>query len=292
MNSNSYIGRFAPTPSGELHFGSIVAALGSFLQAKKHQGNWLLRIDDLDNGRSRPGVDRQILKQLQELGLQWDGEVMYQSVRDESYDAALTILKDREAVYYCQCSRKQVSGAPYPATCRNLGLNPAVGHAVRVNTGNTIISMEDGLQGNIQCKLSEDSGDFIVYRADGLFAYHLAVVIDDAAMGITEVVRGADLLDTTAAQVYLQQLLDLPTPRYLHLPVAIDQDGKKLSKRDQAITISGIPAESVLLKTLAFLGQPLPDSAKDASKDDLLAWAVDHWDINNIPKTKTITVAS
>lgn len=291
MSSLAYVGRFAPTPSGELHFGSIVAALGSYLQAKHKHGNWRLRIDDLDISRSRPGIDGKILAQLEDLGLHWDGDVMYQSTRNKQYKTALSRLDDQGAVYYCQCTRKQVGVGPYLGTCRNLGLKPATGRSIRINTDKSIINIEDGLQGSIQSNLSTDSGDFIVYRADGLFAYHLAVVIDDAAMGVTEVVRGADLLDTTAAQVFLHQLLDLPTPRYVHLPVAIDQNGKKLSKRDQAITISGIPAEAVLLTTLAFLGQSLPDSVEDATKDELLAWAVEHWDTSRIPTQKTITVA-
>lgn len=290
MTSTRYRGRFAPTPSGDLHFGSIIAALGSFLQARNQQGSWLVRIDDVDKTRARPGADTRILRQLENLGLHWDGDIMYQSQRDRFYQSALDSLDQKNLLYACQCSRKQVGQLPYPGTCREAALEFSPGCALRVKTNNAEITITDKLQGNISSQLQHEFGDFIVRRADDLFAYHLAVVVDDAELEVTEVVRGADLLDTTAAQVYLQQLLHFDTPHYLHLPVALDQQGKKLSKSGQAVAVTGQPAQVLIIKALSFLGQVLPDHVHDADRDELLAWAIEHWDTSLIPRRTTITL--
>lgn len=290
MTSSRYRGRFAPTPSGDLHFGSIIAALGSFLQARNLKGSWLVRIDDVDKTRSRPGADTRILKQLENLGLHWDGDIMYQSQRDRSYQSALDSLRKKNLLYACQCSRKQVGQLPYPGTCRDAALEFTPERALRIITDDTEIKIADKLQGSICSQLQLDVGDVIVRRADGLYAYHLAVVVDDAELEITEVVRGADLLDTTAAQVYLQQQLNFNTPHYLHLPVALDQQGKKLSKSGQAVAVTGQPAQAVIIKALSFLGQMLPDHVHDADRDELLAWAIENWDTSLIPRRSGITL--
>lgn len=290
MTSSRYRGRFAPTPSGDLHFGSIIAALGSFLQARNQKGLWLVRIDDVDKTRARPGADTRILKQLENLGLHWDGEIMYQSQRDRFYQSALDSLTKDNLLYACQCSRKQVGQLPYPGTCREAALEFAPGRALRVKTDNTEIKIADKLQGSINSQLQHDVGDFIVRRADGLFAYHLAVVVDDAELEITEIVRGADLLDTTAAQVYLQQQLHFNTPHYLHLPVALDQQGIKLSKSGQAVSVSDRAEQEIIMQALSFLGQKLPDHVHDANRGELLAWAIEHWDTSLIPRQTAITL--
>lgn len=290
MTSSCYRGRFAPTPSGDLHFGSIVAALGSFLQARNQKGLWLVRIDDVDVTRARSGADTRILKQLENLGLHWDGDIMYQSRRDPIYQAALDSLTRENLLYACQCSRKQVGQLPYPGTCRDAALEFTPDRSLRVKTDNTEIKIADKIQGSICSHMEQDVGDFIVRRADGLYAYHLAVVVDDAELGITEVVRGADLLDTTAAQVYLQQQLQIKTPSYLHLPVVLDKQDKKLSKSGQAVAVTGQPAQTLIIQALSFLGQVLPDHAHDANRDELLAWAIEHWDTSLIPRRVAITL--
>src|SRR3954469_4836970 len=223
-----YTGRFAPSPTGPLHMGSLIAALASWLDARAAGGRWLVRMEDLDRPRVLPGADDAILDALSRLGLQWDGEVVYQSKRHDLYRRALERLGPH--TYWCGCSRREIAdsslglatdGAPiYPGTCRD-GL-PRARRALRVRTSSALIAFDDRLQGQQAQVLERDIGDFVLYRADGLFAYQLAVVVDDAAQGISDVVRGADLLDSTARQICLQRLLGVPTPRYLHVPVAVD----------------------------------------------------------------------
>ncbi len=234
-----YRGRFAPSPTGPLHFGSLVAAVGSFLHARAQGGEWRVRIEDLDPPREVSGAADDILRTLDSFGLHWDGEVMYQSRRCETYEAALAQLKDAGVLYPCACTRREIAdssvsgleGPVYPGTCR-AGLAPGrVARAWRVRTDNRAIEFEDGLQGVIRSALEDDIGDFVVQRADGFFAYQLAVVVDDAAQGISEIVRGADLLDSTPRQIHLQRLLGLPTPGYLHLPIVLNANGEKLSKQ-------------------------------------------------------------
>lgn len=235
MANSNYRGRFAPSPTGPLHFGSLATAVGSYLEARTQDGIWLVRMEDLDTQREQPGAADQILRALELHGLAWDGPVMYQSHRQEAYEAALCTFKALGMVYPCACSRKEISdsatqgieGPVYPGTCRK-GLNGREPRAWRIRTTAEEIAFEDQLQGR-QCQVLErDIGDFVLKRADGIFAYQLAVVVDDAAQNITHIVRGADLLDSTPRQIWLQRQLSLPLPRYAHLPVAVNARGETL----------------------------------------------------------------
>lgn len=286
-------GRFAPSPSGPLHFGSLVAALGSFLSARAQEGEWLLRIDDIDPPRNVPGAADDILRTLENYQLFWDGPVFYQSQRFEAYAAALTQLVTAGHSYPCGCTRREISAVSphhrYPGTCRN-GL-PAGRQArsLRVHCGGQTLCFTDGLQGR-QCRqLDGDVGDFIVRRADGFYAYHLATALDDAFQQVTEVVRGADLLDATFPQLYLQQLLELPRPTYLHLPIAVTVAGKKLSKQAHARAINDSPPGAALGRALTFLGQSPPEELQGAAPGELLDWAIAHWQPACLPRSKTIT---
>ena len=263
-----YTGRFAPSPSGPLHMGSLVAALASWLDARAAGGRWLVRIEDLDRPRCMPGADQAILQSLSRLGLEWDGEVIYQSQRLPVYRAALDRLG--QITYWCGCTRREIADSSlglaadgahiYPGTCRSSA--PRSARALRVRTTREPIRFVDRVQGAHEQVLERDIGDFVLYRADGLFAYQLAVVIDDGEQGITDVVRGADLLDSTPRQIYLQQLLGLRTPRYLHVPVALDPTGDKLSKQTGAQPLEASPV--ALRQALAFLGQPPAASLPEA----------------------------
>src|SRR5262245_3317107 len=252
------IGRFAPSPSGPLHFGSLLAALASWLDARAAGGRWLVRIEDLDRPRVQPGAADDILRTLERLGLYWDGDVVFQSRRSAVYEQALSRLTD---TYVCGCSRREIADSAvslaadgaqvYPGTCR-AGLAPGrAARSLRVRVKGTV-SFVDRVQGRIEQDLEDEVGDFVLRRADGQFAYQLAVVVDDAAQGITDVVRGADLLDSAPRQIYLQRLLGFPTPRYLHVPVAVDAEGDKLSKHTGARPID----QGDLQRALRFLGQP------------------------------------
>jgi glutamyl-Q tRNA(Asp) synthetase len=269
-------GRFAPTPSGPLHFGSLVAALASWLDARAAGGRWLVRIEDLDQPRVQPGAADDILRTLERLGLYWDGDVVFQSRRTSLYEQALSRLRE---TYLCGCSRREIADSAvnlaadgaqvYPGTCR-AGL-PAGrnARALRIRVAGTV-TFRDRVQGTLDQDLEREVGDFVLRRADGQFAYQLAVVIDDAAQGITDVVRGADLLESTARQIYLQRLLALPSPRYLHVPVAVDANGDKLSKHTGARAID----QSDLQRALRFLGQPASAT---------LAEAISAWDPARVP---------
>jgi glutamyl-Q tRNA(Asp) synthetase len=261
-------GRFAPSPSGTLHFGSLVAALASWLDARAAGGRWLVRIEDLDRPRVQPGAAERILRTLGRLGLEWDGDPVFQSRRQPLYEEALTRLRD---TYLCGCSRREIADSAislaadgaqvYPGTCR-AGLPPGkAARALRVRVSGTI-SFVDRVQGPFEQDLEREVGDFVLRRGDGQFAYQLAVVVDDAAQGVTDVVRGADLLESTPRQVYLQRLLGVATPRYLHVPTAVDANGHKLSKLGGSEAIGQRDLDSAL----RFLGQPpsatLPEAVK------------------------------
>jgi glutamyl-Q tRNA(Asp) synthetase len=260
MNPNFYRGRFAPTPSGALHFGSLIAALGSFLDARAHGGEWHLRIEDVDPPRVVPGSADAILRTLERFGFEWDGPVVYQSRRSDAYRAAVASLIDAGRLYGCDCTRKLlkenarigVDGPVYPGTCRGRGL--PLSAALRVRVPASRIVFDDLLAGRVGCDVARECGDFVVLRADGVFSYQLAVTVDDAELGISHVVRGADLLASTPRQIVLQQALGYPTPSYLHLPVALNEDGGKLSKQTLAAPLRDDDPLPTLLRAAAFLG--------------------------------------
>ncbi|MGY0219806.1 tRNA glutamyl-Q(34) synthetase GluQRS [Endozoicomonadaceae bacterium StTr2] len=286
MNSPDipYTGRFAPTPSGPLHFGSLVAALASYLDARAVGGQWLVRMEDIDPPREQPGAADTILKALDAYGLHWDGPVMYQSNRSEAYRAALDELKQRELLYPCTCSRKKLSPyqGRYPGFCRNLTESPQAPYSLRLKTPARTVTFDDRIQGTQAFPLDE-IGDSILLRKDGLFAYQLAVVIDDAEQGITDIVRGSDLLDSTPRQQYLRQLFDFPEPVYAHLPVILNDNGSKLSKQNHADALPLDNPLPLLARALQALSQPVPESVFDLTVEALLQWSVDHWNIESIP---------
>ncbi len=292
-----YRGRFAPSPTGPLHFGSLVAAVGSFLEARSRGGEWLVRMEDLDLPRTVPGAADDILRTLDAFGLHWDGEVMVQSARNEAYRAALAELEKLGAVYPCACTRKEIAdsaingidGPVYPGICRAGLPEGRAPRAMRVHTDLSPVGFDDALQGRISQILATEVGDFVVRRADGLFAYQLAVVVDDAEQAITHVVRGADLLDSTPRQVYLQKLLSLPTPAYLHLPVAVNERGEKLSKQTLAPAVGRIKPVAQLFEALKFLNQAPPEELKGADLDSFWKWAVAHWRMGKLPAVRAIT---
>lgn len=292
MASSLYVGRFAPTPSGPLHFGSIIAALGSFLDARSNAGKWLVRIDDLDTPRTRPGAGDAILSSLELLGLHWDGEIQYQNTRHDAYQAGLDILRAKQLIYPCACPRKLVKGRPYPGTCRERNLNAEAGHALRLITGDSVIRLEDRMQGMVVRDLKQITGDFIIRRSDSLFAYHLATVIDDDWQKVTDVVRGGDLMNATICQAYLQSCLDLPRPRYCHLPVAVDHAGRKISKSNlEQDVLHGYPPAGLIRDALCFLGHSPDPGLADGPVEEIIQWGIDHWQVEKIPKDREIRVA-
>ncbi len=331
-SSTVYRGRFAPSPTGPLHFGSLVAAVGSYLDAKHHHGTWLVRMEDLDTPRCVPGAAEDILHALATFGLVSDEPVMVQSQRTTAYDAALHTLQANGAVYPCCCTRKEIGdsalhgieGPVYPGTCR-VGLQPGrEGRAWRVRTdylfrhsrvgGNPVIQnafcstpldsrlrgndetqssvgmvcFDDALQGHITQHLELEIGDFVVKRADGLFAYQLAVVVDDAAQNITHVVRGADLIDSTPRQIHLQRLLGLISPTYKHLPVAVNEAGEKLSKQTLAAPVDVSNPVNTLIRVLGFLRQQPPENLANKDVGTVLDWAIQNWDAQKLQGVKSI----
>ena len=319
-----YCGRFAPSPTGPLHFGSLAAAVGSFLEAKCHGGLWLLRMEDLDTPREQSGAADAILRTLETCGMGWDGKIMYQSQRKDTYRAALADLQALGLTYACGCSRREIAdsvlafapartagdahrsplahasvrgtggegvqdGAPiYPGTCRN-GLAPGKApRATRVRVDDTVIEFKDTVQGTIRQNLAAAAGDFVLLRADGIHAYQLAVVIDDAEQGITDVVRGADLLDSTPRQIYLQRLLGLPTPHYLHLPAAVNAAGEKLSKQTRAAPVNEHDPMPVLTQVMEFLGQAPPQQLRRATLAEFWDWALSTWKAERIPRRRSL----
>lgn len=286
-----YIGRFAPTPSGPLHFGSIITALGSFLDARKKSGQWLLRIDDLDAHRVREGAKDSILRTLELLGLHWDGRVTYQSCRSDAYRKGLDLLQSKRLVYPCICTRREVKGKPYPGTCRQRNLDTDGSHALRLTVNGGKINLADRIHGNITADIQAISGDFIVRRSDNIFAYHLAAVIDDHWQNVNNIVRGCDLIESTICQVYLQSKLGLSRPDYCHLPMAVESNGKKISKssRAQNVLLKSSP-ETVLIKALEFLGHGPERELQGSSVEDIIQWGTDNWDITRVPKSRKIVV--
>ena len=319
-NTKHVIGRFAPSPTGPLHFGSLIAATASYLCAKKNDGKWLLRIEDIDTQREQKGAAQSIINTLAVYGFEWDGEITYQSQRSEYYQAALASLD--KLVYPCSCTRKSLMASTgsysyiYPGLCRDgIANKQAENHSIRVLTNEEPICFSDLCQSNDNnannkeghpptfarssgnanefCQnINKAVGDFILKRSDGLWAYQLAVVVDDALQGVTEVVRGADLFDNTPRQIYLQKLLGYSQPQYLHFPVAVDEAGKKLSKQNLSPEISADQRRATLVSALAFLGQQPPDASEFSSLDDLWKWAFANWNTENIPKVMSLLCKS
>jgi glutamyl-Q tRNA(Asp) synthetase len=294
-----YRGRFAPSPTGPLHFGSLVAALASHCDARAAGGRWLLRIEDVDRPRSRPGAEAAIVTTLERYGFTWDGEVARQSERGECYAAALEQLRANGHVYECACSRRELATAAmgpagervYPGTCRNgvpADRRDRRARAWRVRVGSAHVEFDDRLQGPQAQDLAREVGDFVVRRADGLYAYQLAVVVDDALQGITHVVRGADLLASTPRQIYLQALLGFAPPSYLHVPVAIGAAGEKLSKQTGAAALPQDPLPA-LAAAWRLLGQRLPDDTDaPACLADFWSWAIATWDPARLPPAAVV----
>lgn len=291
-HASSYIGRFAPPPSGHLHFGSLVAALASYLDARAVGGRWLLRMEDLDPPREEPGAQAAILKALESYGFEWDGEMVRQSERHAAYAEVLDRLFNQGLAYACTCSRKQLEPyhGIYPGLCRNAG-HSQEDAAIRLRVPELEYRFTDRVQGEFRQHLGRDVGDFVIRRRDGLYAYQLAVVLDDAWQGVTDIVRGADLLDSTPRQLYLQELLGLPQPRYLHVPLITQPDGHKLGKSYRSPPLAADQATPLLLRALRALGQKTDSEMVHASPREVLSWGIEHWDALLIPRTLSVPEA-
>lgn len=295
---NGCVGRFAPSPTGPLHFGTLIAAVGSYLACKREHGLWLMRIEDIDTPRVVPGSDVAMLKLFEQLGLEWDGPVLYQSRRFERYLAVLEQLEKRGLLFDCTCTRREImasaphageEGPIYPGTCRNGVQGSRQERAQRLRVKDTDISFDDQVFGRCSQNLERQVGDFVLHRSDGIFAYQLAVVVDDLDAGVTQVVRGADLLSSTARQIYLYQCLNAVAPQYLHLPLALDPSGDKLSKRHGAeILINDSNGAQMIYRVLEFLGQQPPAELYDATSRELLAWGVANFTIGNIAQQSRV----
>ena len=298
MTALGYRGRFAPSPTGLLHFGSLVAAVGSYLDARAQGGEWLLRIEDVDAARTVPGAADHILRTLDGLGFTWDGEVVVQSRRLDRYQAALMRLQGDGVVFPCACSRREIAalterpsidgGLLYPGTCRDGLADGVAARAWRLRVPDRVIGFVDRLKGPAAQNLERDVGDFVLFRADGLFAYQLAVVVDDAEQGVNSVVRGIDLLDSTPRQIWLQQCLGVATPTYAHLPVVVNAAGEKLSKQTRAPAIDAREGGRLLAQALAFLGHRLPVELVGGPLPEIWAWATGHWSLDRVPAVRAI----
>ncbi|MDF1623787.1 MAG: tRNA glutamyl-Q(34) synthetase GluQRS [Pseudohongiella nitratireducens] len=289
----TYTGRFAPSPSGPLHFGSLLAALASFLDARSRQGTWLVRMEDLDPAREPPGTADLILHTLEAFLLCWDGDVVYQSQRQAAYDEAIAALTEQRLCFHCACPRQRIRELKgvYDGHCRTMNL-PDQGNALRLRVTDQCISFEDAIQGLYQQNLQQACGDFVIRRRDRLTAYQLAVVVDDAWQDITHVVRGVDLLDSTPRQIYLQSQLGFPLPYYAHIPVAVNRLGQKLSKQHFAPALPENQINRCLTEALIALGHPPPHEIANDTTDHILTWAIHHWDVQKVPKLDTIPVSS
>jgi glutamyl-Q tRNA(Asp) synthetase len=289
--TGSYVGRFAPTPSGDLHLGSLYAAAASFLDARAHGGRWLLRMEDLDRPREAAGSAASILRTLEAFGFEWDGEIVRQRDRTELYADALQALQDRNLTFECSCSRLQLEDeSRYPGTCRaRPSASVPTATRLRVEPGSILFS--DRIQGTYRQDVAGAVGDVILRRRDHIFAYLLAVVVDDAAQGVTHVVRGADLLDNTPRQIYLQRLLGLPLPAYAHVPVLTEPDDTKLAKSRRSVRLDGTAALPQLEAVFSMLGLAPPDSLAAAGLAGAWTWATGQWDVKKVPKRLTVRVS-
>lgn len=283
-HSRPYRGRFAPSPTGDLHFGSLVAAVASYLDARINQGEWLVRIEDIDPPREVPGSALRIIEDLDRFGMKPDGNVLYQSAQIARYEEIVQWLIDESAAYWCGCSRADIPDSGiYPGTCRRglpRGRKP---RSVRIKVDSRLISFDDQVQGRIETRLDESIGDFVIRRADGLHAYQLAVVVDDGFQNISHIVRGADLLDSTPRQVFLQQKLGLSTPVYAHVPIVLGDQNEKLSKRLQSDPLTRRSPAGALGAALRHLGHHPPATT---SLDALWKWALANWDLARVPRTR------
>lgn len=293
ITPHKYIGRFAPSPTGPLHFGSLVTAIASYCLAKQQNGLWLIRVDDLDQPRVVSGMADTILQQLDTFGLHWDGPVSYQSKHSKRYAEIIDHLDQLNLTYPCWCSRKEIlasaphfgiDGPIYPRTCFNNGTAKDKNPALRLKTTHTPTIYRDELQGSVQQILETDVGDFTLCRGDGVFSYQLAVVVDDHDSGITHVVRGRDLLASTPRQIYLFKSLGFNIPRYTHLPLALDPSGEKISKRHHQVSFCDTQTPQYLLyQALTFLGQSPPLELAQLPTQTILTWAIHHFSIGKIP---------
>lgn len=291
-----YIGRFAPSPTGPLHFGSLLAACASYLQARASGGRWLLRIEDIDPPREQPGAAQSIVETLAAFGFEWDGPVHFQSARRTRHRELIEQLQRQGYAYPCSCSRSNLALAPrgplgtvYPGTCRKGSSGRRV--AIRLLTDAQPVSFSDSLQGPQSQCLESETGDFIIRRRDGLIAYHLAVVADDHDQGVTEIVRGIDLLDSTPRQILLQRRLGFATPNYLHIPVLVDEAGRKLSKQTGAPALGHRRAGPILIAALNALGQSPPAELAGSALDHIWSWAQQHWNIRRLAGRKSIAAS-
>jgi glutamyl-Q tRNA(Asp) synthetase len=295
LNEHIYRGRFAPSPSGPLHFGSLVAAVASYLEARSRNGAWLVRMEDLDTPRVVRGAADDILRTLEACGMEWDGPVVDQGTRTEAYHRALHELRRRGVLYACACSRREIAdsavagieGYVYPGTCRDGTAPGRRARSWRVRTSGAHIAFDDAVQSRLRQDIETQIGDFVLYRADGIYAYQLAVVVDDAEQGITDIVRGADLIDSTPRQIFLQNLLRLPSPRYVHVPVAVNARGEKLSKQTHAAPIDRRNPSDALHAVLDFLGQAPPAALSRASVRELWSWAIPNWRLDRVPRVRS-----
>jgi len=291
---SDYRGRFAPSPTGKLHFGSLVAAMASYADAKSHGGHWSLRIDDIDTPRIVANSELHILSKLEHLGFQWDSEIVRQSNHLNDYQEAINYLEKYQLIYDCGCSRKEIKqispNGIYPGTCRNGLKDGKIARLKRFNTIGHEISFFDQIQGQQHFSLEENSGDFIIHRADGIFAYQLAVVVDDCLANITHVVRGIDLLDSTPKQILLQQMLGYSSPIYAHIPLIVDPKNNKLGKKTNALEVHD--DVSTLYNAALCLGQSLERDIIDANKEEFWQALINNWQLKSIPKAPSIVKLS
>ncbi|WP_286234523.1 tRNA glutamyl-Q(34) synthetase GluQRS [Thalassotalea sediminis] len=289
--SSYYRGRFAPSPSGFLHYGSLITALASFLDAKYHQGEWLVRIEDIDPPREQQGASESILETLLAYGLQWDQEVMFQSCQSKRYEQIIENLTLNRLAYNCQCTRAQIKamGGVYNGHCRTLNLSRE-NCAIRVINQEKTSHYTDIFQGHVSCDSTLAAEDFIIKRRDRLYAYQLAVVADDIEQEITHVIRGCDLLTPTARQISFFKLLGKTVPCYGHIPLAVTHEGYKLSKQNKAPAIDIKKPQPSLVNALRFLGQNPPSSLQTADVDTIINWAISHWQRALVPKQRQISI--
>lgn len=287
--SSRYVGRFAPSPTGPLHLGSLVAALASFLDARANDGLWLLRVEDLDPPRESKQAAAQILSTLEILGLHWDGPTLWQSDRLESYECALIELQAKNLIFECVCNRAKASGV-YKGYCRNKVHSGTAATSRRLKVADQTIRFDDLFQGEYAQNLAKEVGDFVVKRKDGLFAYQLAVVVDDAFQAVTHVIRGHDLLSSTTRQIFLQQVLGFDTPHYGHHPVVVNDDGNKLSKQTHAAPVDVGAPQLALLQALTLLRQSPPRQLAASGVFDIISWATSHWDPTRLVGESSIRI--